>query len=206
MLKFFSIIRKFIVALLVAFLFTALGLFSGLGYRVNSIEETSFAPTRNGYANAVFECDMTFNPILYPFYWITRNGQVNGQFSMIYLPDSYVTYRDLQSGDTWGHAVYGVPWDRYADYVMFLTTWGTLPNLLTILFFTIFIEIVGKRSIYIILLCGILGFYAMSLIGLLVGATTACLVLLLLSKIVPGFLTRLSDYLFERQSKNMGIV
>jgi hypothetical protein len=197
------IFRKLVVAVLVAFLFALLGTFYGLGYHVNSIQELSFQRTSTfwaeDYAAATFECDMTYNPLLCPFYWIAGNGHVNGNFSIIYQPE-YARHQDLESHDTWSTPFYGTnPSSRYFEYVMAISYWGILPNLITLLFLTIMVEIVGRRILYMFIFCGILGFYPLGLIGVLVGMMIGCFAWFLFSKFLSGFLTRLLDHLFERQ-------
>jgi hypothetical protein len=192
--------RKLVVAVLVAFLFTLLGVFQGLGYHVNNIQELSFERKWDlwdeAYGVATFECDLTYDPLLCPFYWISGNGHVNGNFTMIYQPE-YTTLQDPQTHETGSTPYWSDRNGRYLDYVMALSYWGTLPNLLTLLFLTVIVEIVGKRILYAIIFCGILGFYALGLTGALVGVMIGCLAWLLFSKFLSGSLARLWDYLFE---------
>jgi hypothetical protein len=171
-----GIIRKLVVALLFALLFTFLGFFSGPGYHVNQMEEVSFDRDFGlGFANATFACDVVFNPLVYPFYWFAGGGHIVGNFSMMYVPEGY---------SQGGRAFYGdYASDRYPEYLTYLTTWGTLPNLVVLLFITLAVEVVGRRILYLLILSGILGFYAFVLIGTIVGVLVGYLAVLLASKL-----------------------
>jgi len=170
------IIRKLIVALLFALLFTFFGFFSGPGYHVNQVEEVSFDRTFGlGFANAAFACDVVFNPLVYPFYWFAGGGHLVGNFSMMYVPEGY---------SPGGRPFYGdYSRDRYPEYLTYLTTWGTLPNLVVLFFITLAVEVVGRRILYLLLLSGIIGFYAFVLVGTIVGVFVGCLAVLLASKL-----------------------
>jgi hypothetical protein len=163
------------MAILFALLFLILGLFGGLGYHVYQIAEVSFVRnSQYGYADATFRCDMICDPLLYPFYWVAGRGRLNGTFSIIYVPEAY---------SPGGRAYYGVePKERYSEYVIRMLTWATLPNLLFLFFLTVAVEIVGKRSLYAVFLSGVLGFYALEVIGLVMGLAFACLAISLFSK------------------------
>ena len=171
-----KIIRKLVVAVLFALLFTFLSFFSGPGYHVNQMEEVSFDRYFGlGFANATFQCDIVFNPLVYPFYWFTGSGHFVGNFSMMYVPEGY---------SQGGRAFYGsFPRDRYPEYLTYVTTWGTLPNLVVLLFITLAVEVVGRRILYLFLLSGILGFYAFTLVGTVVGVIAGCLAALLASRL-----------------------
>jgi hypothetical protein len=65
------------------------------------------------------------------------------------------------------------------------------------------VEIFRARGIYLILLAGILGFYAMALVGAVAGVLVASVILLLLWKFVPDFINQLVDFLFERQPSTL---
>jgi hypothetical protein len=182
------IIRKLIVAVLFTVLFVLLGIFSGLGYHVNRIEETSFVYEAQ-YADAAFSCDVTFNPFLYPYYWATGSGRINGNFSMIYVPDGYAASgRPFYAGNSA---------DRYPEYLLYIVTWGTLPNLLALFTVTVVIEILGKRLIYLAFFLGALGFYLFVLEGLLLGVIIGSLLAVLLNSWRNNPLTRFWDSIWK---------
>jgi hypothetical protein len=173
--KSIRIVRKLVTAVLFALLFFLVGLFGGWGYHVYQISEVSLVRnSQYGYAEATFRCDMICDPLLYPFYWVAGRGQINGTFSIIYVPDAYTPS---------GRAYYGgKPEERYSDYILNMLTWATLPNLLVLFSLTVAIETVGKRSLYAVFLAGVVGFYASDVTGLVMGLTSACLAMLLLSR------------------------
>lgn len=159
--KSIRIFRKLIVAVLLAIFLTLLGIFDGVGYHVYSISETSFIRQGiGGYADATFKCDILYNPILYLFYWNVGRGHINGSFSMIYIPDAYSGNRAFYPP---------TPRERYPAYVMYLASWGLLPNLVVLFILTAAIEITGKRSLYLIVFGGVIGFYFFELVGVAIG-------------------------------------
>jgi hypothetical protein len=147
-----------------ALLFALLGLSGGLGYSLHSLEQLSFVPhNRLGYADVEISFSATYDPLLYPFYWLTRNGYVNGTFSLIYVPEAV-------GGGEFGGPIWGLkPSDRYDTYTIQMITWGFWANLVILLFITVLIEIVRARAFYITMLSGILGFYIAELLGMLTG-------------------------------------
>ena len=75
------LLRKFVFAVLMGLFLFFLGIFNNLGYYVNAIKKISFKPhSQLGCADVVFFCDIIYNPILYPFYWIVGRGTLTGNF------------------------------------------------------------------------------------------------------------------------------
>jgi hypothetical protein len=163
--------KKGALAVLMAFLFAMLGLVGGLGYHLNHIQELSFTRHENlQFADANISFSATYDPLLYPFYWMTRNGYINGTFAVIYVPTS--DYPGEFGGPNWGLG----PEDRYDYYTILMTTWGFLPNLLALLFVTIILEVVKARALYIAAFLGMLGFYIGMLPGMFAGLAVGSVV------------------------------
>jgi hypothetical protein len=166
-LRILRIARKPIIAALMASLFFILGLINNIGYHVAALEELSYIPHREeDYAAVVLRTDITFNPLLYPAYWIQGNGHISGDLSFIHVPAlSFMT------------AQY-----RVDTYLMCLISAGNVSNFLGVLLLAMVIEFVGKREIYIILFSGIIGFTIAgttgTIAGVLVGMFPALLVAL----------------------------
>jgi hypothetical protein len=158
-----------------ALLFAVIGLVGGVGYHLNRLQELSFAPDQHlDYANATVSFSATFNPLVYPFYWFTRNGYVDGSFYLVYFPEAY-------GPGEFGGARWGLkPSDRYDYYTITMITWGFWLNLLTLLFIMILIEAEGARILYLTLFSGILGFYFAQLLGVLAGLAVGLLLVLFL--------------------------
>lgn len=171
-----KIVQKLIIAMLFTFLFAFLGIFSGSGYHLYQINETSFVSHgQSGYADASFKLNMAYDPLLYPYYWILGVGRVNGTFSMMYVPDAY--------GPS-GRPYYGTqPSERYQTYILHMLTWGTLPNVVILFILAIAIEIIGRRSLYLVAFGGILGFYAYEVLGATVGVVAGSVALFVLLKL-----------------------
>jgi hypothetical protein len=152
------------IAVLLAFLFAMLGIISGLGYHRNSLEQLYFQihPTL-GYADATISFSATYDPLLYPFYWIKGMGYENGTFSFQYIPNSYGP-GEFSGGN------YGLkPSDRFDDYTMRMILWGFWANLIALLFVTVFIEAAKARILYIAMFFGLFGFFVDVLPGMIAG-------------------------------------
>jgi hypothetical protein len=158
------VLTRLAIAVLMGLLFVILGLSEGLGYSVSRLDQVSFVThDQLGYADAVIDFSATYDPLLYPFYYIKGAGYVNGTFSLIYIPESY-------GPGEFGGARWGLkPSDRYETYTIQMITWGFLPNLVILLFVSVLIEVAKARALYITMFIGILGFYTASLIGMLIG-------------------------------------
>jgi hypothetical protein len=125
---------------------------------------------------------------------------------MIVIPEGYaMTVNPFHPEERGlGQPFYGAySRDRYPEYLIAMSSWATLPNFLVLSVIMIAIEISRARGIYLILLAGILGFYAMALVGAVAGVLVVSMILLLLWKFVPDFTNRLVDFLFERQPNTL---
>ena len=162
--KYVRVIRKIVIALAMAGLFIVLCIISGVGYHVNSIRQLSFVThSQYGYADATFYCDITFNPILFPTYWLKGQGHTVGTFSMLYVPESYAPGEF--GGANWGTG----PESHYVTYIMYVVTSEFGLNLIYCFFVPFLVEIVGSREVYIALLSGLVGFAVGTIIGLFIG-------------------------------------
>jgi len=178
--KFLSVIKKTVFALGIAFLFTFLGLYAGIGYQVNAIDEIYFFPHNNlGYADVCFYCDISFNPIIYPSYWLKGIGHIAGNFTIMYLPESY--YPGEFGGPIWGLSERG----RYEYYIMYVATGATYSDLLIIFLMGISIEAVSKRSLYLTLFFGIVGFATGGLTGTLIGISLGLAAAVIIIFVLP---------------------
>lgn len=166
------IFLKIGIAVLLAFLFAVLGTISGLGYHRNSLVQLYFQIHPNlGYADATISFSATYDPLLYPFYWIKETGYVNGTYSFQYIPSSYGP-GEFSGGN------YGLkPSDRYDDYTIRMITWGFWANLITLLFATVLVEAAKARILYIAMFFGLLGFFVAVLPGMIVGLVIGGVVL-----------------------------
>lgn len=189
-----NVTKKIVFALGIAFLFIFLGLYAGIGYQVNSIDQIYFYPHNNlGYADASFYCDVYFNPILYPSYWLKGIGHITGNFTIMYLPESY--YPGEFGGPIWGLSEK----TRYENYIMYVVTGATYSDLLIIFLISIGIETIGKRGLYLVLFSGILGFATGGITGTLVGLGVGVAAALIIIFVLPedNILSRLWYSLWE---------
>jgi hypothetical protein len=191
------LVRRLTLPLVFAFMFTLFGLFDGVGFHLYYIGQVSFVPhDQLGYADATFTVNMVYNPIVYPLYWVMGKGYVNGTFRMMYVPESYAPGEF--GGPMWGMT----PQDRYDEYILYMVTWGTLLNLVFLLAITVIIDFAGYRSLYLVLLFGVFGFYTFQIIGMLMGIAAGSMVALLLFKWRPdNSIVRLWHSLWEPDLK-----
>lgn len=185
-------LKKFLFALAISMFLLLLSFFGSLGYNVHAIKEVSFKPySQLGYADAVIFCDIVYNPILYPFYWIVGKGRLVGNFSVMYIPEGY------KPGE-FGGPIWGVkPEERYDTYINILISWGTISNLIILFIINLIIEFVFERLMYLILLLGIFGFIFWELYGIIIGVLIGC-IFTLVFKIKPrNFIRRWIQFMFE---------
>lgn len=190
--RFIGVLRKVLFALLMTTLFLFLGFFGGLGYNVHAIKEVSFKPhSQLGYADAVFFCDITYNPILYPFYWVVGRGSLVGNFSVMYVPEGYMP-------GEFGGPIWGVkPEERYDAYINMMISWGTFPNLIFLFIMALAVEFSLDRSVYWVLLSGVFGFLFWEIYGAVIGIAVGIFAVLTIFKLFPNnFLRRLWQSIF----------
>lgn len=174
------VLMKLAIAVLLALLFGVLGTVSGLGYHRNLIEERDFVVhTQLGYADASISFSATYDPLLFPFYWIKGTGYIKGNYSLILLPSS-LGPSEFSTG------IYGLgPSDRYGDYTMQMLLWGFWANLIILLFFTVTIEAARARVLYLAFILGLLGFFVATIVGMLVGLAIGVAVILFITIRLP---------------------
>jgi hypothetical protein len=141
-----------------------LSIIPNIGYHVYAKKEASFVRHPiSGYADVVFYCDMMYNPLLYPTYWMKGLGRITDDFTMIYIPESYSSSEF--AGGFWGVD----PTSRYDDYVLRLVTADVYVTLAYFVLLAIIVEIIGKREVYIPILLGVIGFATAEIVGMVIG-------------------------------------
>jgi hypothetical protein len=175
--KFVTLFKRIIIAIALAFLLLFLGFFGNIGYQVISVKELPYPlgfRTYGTYAVGRFYCDIVYNPILYPYYWLVGAGHLMQNVSM-------VVYPDYGPGEQ-AYPIFPRIDIRETDlYVTTMIIWGTAPNAIFLLFITLFLEIIGRRIIYLILMSGTLGFALGSIIGTVVASAIGASIIIYLS-------------------------
>ena len=171
--KYVRVFLRLGFAAVMAVFLVLLGTFEGVGYQVHKVQELSFVPNYYyGFAIANFTFDATYNPVLFPFYWLMGKGHISGDFSMKYLPHGYETGEHPRP-------IYGQkPEDRYGNYASYVATWGTLANLVILLIMTVAIELLKHRALYALLFFGMFGFAVAGLTGTVGGLVVGVFVVL----------------------------
>jgi len=180
--KMWRILRRVFLALAMSLLFFFIGFFPGIGFHVYDIDELYFKPKySSGYADAAFSCDILFDPLTHPFYWIHPDvvGRFVGNFSVMYVPEGY-------GGGEFGGPRFPLwPKQRYDYYISVFQVWGLYPNLLVLFLISLAIEALNFRIVYVAYFLGIIGFLAAQLIGIFVGVTIGAVVILYIKRSVP---------------------
>jgi len=178
------IVKKPIIAGLMAALFLVLGLINGIGYRITELREVSYVPDlQETYADVILRCNMTLNPLLYPYYWLKGLGIFEGNYPIVRIPAlSHMTARA-----------------RLDDYVMLIITTGNLSNLMALFLIAIAIELIGKRVIYIVQFSSIIGFAFAGITGTIAGIIAGIFPALLIAFKKPQgrILSRFWDSLWQ---------
>jgi hypothetical protein len=183
-LKALGIAKKPIIAGLIAALFLVLSLINGIGYHITELWEVSYVPNlQEDYADVILRCNMTLNPLLYPYYWLKGLGIFEGDYPMIHIPA--LSFMTAQA--------------RLDNYIMLIITAGNLSNLVVFFLIAIAIELIGKRVIYIVLFSSIIGFAFAGITGTIAGMIAGIFPALLIAFKTPQgrILSRFWDSLWQ---------
>jgi len=174
-------LRKIAFAGLMTMMLMILGLFEGIGFHLYHIQELRFTPNRQlGYAIVTFKCDIVYNPIIYPSYWMTNSGHLDGTFERIIVPEGWTSGE--HPSPVWGLK----PQDRLDTYLIYMLTWGLPLNLFVIFCAMVAIEIVAQRGLYLVLFSGMVGFFALEIVGIILGFVAGSVLALVLLKLWPN--------------------
>lgn len=188
--KYVTVLKRIIFALAFTLLMFILGFFANIGYHVISVKELSYPlgfRSYGTYAVGRFYCDIVYNPILYPYYWFVGAGHFTGNVSMIIFPD-YGPGEQIRP-------IFPRPDVREGDlYVTTMLVWGITPNMVFLLFITVFLEIINKRIVYLVLSGGTLGFAVASVLGLVIGSFISALALVYLAVFDKSKMAVLRDF------------
>ena len=104
------------------------------------------------YAFVDYRCSFTSSPFLYPMSWLTGMGYVSGNFSMIYLPQSYYARGDFLSAN-WGSRV-----DMEKEGLIRIVLPEQIKSLPLLFMIILGVELAKRRILYLPLFGGIIGF------------------------------------------------
>ena len=156
-----SLAMAVFVALFATLIFASVALVPRVGYtsETHLYERTSYS--QYGFAVVDFGCNASFNPFLYPVTWLFGKGYMSGNFSMVYLPQSY--------GGEGGRVTWGKPEliKGEAEMKVVLDQFYMNLPILPALFFAI--ELAGWRRLYIWFLGGVVGFALSFPLGVFAG-------------------------------------
>jgi len=168
-----TILKSAAVALIPTMFFAVLALISPIGYsvqtRVYSVEKHYELMGTSDYVFAVvsYNCNASFDPMLYPLSWLFGRGYMSGNFSMIYLP--YWMTLNTPQGEQYNMPIWGKQKEIENEATMKVVLEEFLINLPIIPAVFFAIELVGRRRLYLWFIGGTVGFIFGSLIGTIIG-------------------------------------
>jgi hypothetical protein len=154
--------RRLSIAIGVAMLLFLLGIFNGVGYNINSISERITPSPDRTFADVYVFFDATYNPLLYPFYWLTGMGHISENFTSSY--PLFIRPNTIPYGFGWL-----TQQERYDSYTTYMATRSIYGNLATLLLVTVVIEAAKQRLLYVVLFSGVVGFWAGGVLGTFIG-------------------------------------
>jgi hypothetical protein len=174
--------KKLGIAVGIALFAALISLFSGLAYTGNAHIEAQYPNNVLLYIDSLINANITYNPFLFPFYWLTGRGLSSYQFLMRSMPISA--------------SQYGVVWpmktDITDDAMLALSVDAALGNIPYNFIILLAVELLKIRRVYFCMLGGILGFPLGGPVGSLIGFFTIVFVVVL---IMPRLKKR--DYLTD---------
>ena len=157
-----KVVKRLSIAIGVAMLLFLLGIFNGVGYSINSISESIITSPDRTFADVYVFFDATYNPILYPFYWLTGMGHTSENFTSSY--PLFIRPNTIPYGFGWF-----TQQERYDSYTTHMATRSMYGNLATLLLVAVIIEAAKQRLLYVVLFSGAVGFWAGGVLGTFIG-------------------------------------
>jgi hypothetical protein len=169
-----SYARRFIIASGFTLLLGLLSIFSGLAYSGNARIVASYPNEQLLYIDSEIVSNVTYNPFLFPFYWLTGKGLSSYHFMMRSVPVAAT-----QNGVAWPRAK-----DITDDAMLIISLNALFANILYNFVILLAAELLKIRRVYFCLLGGMIGFPLAGPIGSLISFFTAVLLVVL---IMPKF-------------------
>lgn len=172
-----TLLRAIVIALGLAALFWLLGLFYGLGY-FGGASTSVVSKDPFGFWLVRADCDITFNPFLYSFSWLTGNGYISPSFLYVSVP----TYFGGPVDSPYGGHYLDIVWRNTEDLEEEATLIAVLSQIYVNIPFNfavvLTIELAKIRDLYFCLIGGILGFPLGGSVGAVVGFFVATLAMI----------------------------
>lgn len=185
--------RKLMVALGITIFFTLLSIFPSIGY-FGEARTSVLAGDRYGFLTVCAYPNITFNPFLYPFTWLTENGRPSNSFLFISKPNYYVT------GES-AHPIPRTPEDLEEEAILTAVVRQLYINIPFNFFMLLVIGLVEIQDLYLCLWIGALGFPVLGVLGAFLGFFATLLLTIVVTRrlrIERGILVEIWDFLIER--------
>lgn len=154
------ILRKLLIALGVALLFSFLGLFSGLGYYGEASTRT-LDKDRMGFWLVEANCNISFNPFLYPFSWLSGKGYFSESFQFLSVP-TYVGF-DVK------YPAWRSTEELNEEAILRVIMNSVVVNIPSNFFMLLAIGIMEQQLLYLCVFGGIIGFLIGQVLGSVLG-------------------------------------
>jgi hypothetical protein len=162
--------KRLAIALGLTMLFALLAIFPDLGYfskaSANVKSQESF-----GFWIVDVNCNILYNPFLYPFAWLRGRGHLVTSFTMVSVP-TYARSEDYY------YPLWRMPSELADDAVVLRTTDELFASVPYVFLILLIVGLVGGLGSYLYFIGGILGFAVGGVLGTIVGFLAGALIMI----------------------------
>jgi hypothetical protein len=153
------------VALLVTALFGLFAIFQGLGYYGKATVQV-IDRENSGFWVVNASVDILYDPFLYPFAWLSGQGHLVADFTMVSIP----TYSRGEGGGT--YPVWRTPAELADDAITLRTLDELITNVPYVFLIVLVVGLVAGWDSYLYFIGGMVGFAVGGVLGTVVGFFT----------------------------------
>ena len=190
--------KRLAIALGLTMLFALFSIFPGLGYfgKANAVVQSQ---ETGGIWIVDVNCNILYNPFLYPFAWLSGGGHLVANFTMVSVP----TYSKMGGeGEYYYYPVWRMPAELADDAIVLTTMDALVASFPYVFLILLVVGLVAGLDSYLYFIGGILGFAVGGVLGTIVGFFAGALIIIFIlprlkknmyiSKLWSSFLDRIS--------------
>jgi len=169
-----------------------LSIFPNFGYSAKARTSVE-AKDVLGWWYVIADCNITFNPFLYPFSWLIGSGRFSGSHRFVSMP--------IWTGGEFPHPAPRTPKDLEGEAIMSLVLSQVNINIIYNFIVLLTIKLLKMQDLYFCLIAGIAGFPIGGLMGALSGFLIGLSVIafiMLRSRKGNGISAKILKYIFEK--------
>jgi hypothetical protein len=163
--------KRLVIALGLTALFTLIAIFPGLGYFGKASVEIK-SEENFGFWVVDANCNILYNPFVYPFAWLSGRGHLVSNFTMVSIP----TYARMGEGGY--YPVWRTPAELADDAVVLRITDELYMNIPYVFLILLAVGLVAGWDSYVYFIGGIAGFAVGGVLGTIVGFFGGALVII----------------------------